>query len=975
MPGPSSSEIRSSFLRFFQGKPSEEDGHTFVPSSPVVPHDDPTLLFANAGMNQFKPLFLGTAEPHSSLYGLRRAVNSQKCIRAGGKHNDLEDVGKDTYHHTFFEMLGNWSFGDYFKAEAIAWAWEFLTQECGLEPERLYATYFGGDPASGMDADDEARALWLEHLPAERVLPFGMKDNFWEMGETGPCGPCSEIHYDRIGGRDAAGLVNADDPDVIELWNLVFIQFDRRGPTDLKSLPAKHVDTGMGLERLTSVLQGVTSNYDTDLFTPIFEAIRKTTGARAYEGKLGDEDPDQIDMAYRVIADHVRALTFAITDGCVPSNDGRGYVLRRILRRAVRFGREFLNAKTGFLSELVPVIEHEMGNAFPKLKEDISHVIEIIRDEEESFGRTLDRGIKHFEEITDKSRDRQGAVSRVSGADAFKLYDTYGFPLDLTQLMAEERGLTVDVEGFERCMEEQRERSRTGAKAGEGDAGPMTLPADAVASLRAQDIEPTDDAPKHDSKPVSARVLAIWDGGDFDLNARPSSRTGRPIALILDKSNAYAEAGGQEPDTGHIFVTSEDRSSDRDLHEGGEFRIRRVDAAGGYILHVGHVTRGEIRVSDRVEVRVDRNRREPIRANHTATHLLNFALRQVLGEHVDQKGSLVAPDRLRFDFSHAKPLTPDELARIERIVNESIHADDAVHTGYAPLDKARSIKGLRAVFGEQYPPPVRIVSIGPAVEDLLADPDNDLWHSRSIEFCGGTHLTRTAEAGAFAIVTETGVAKGIRRIEALTGGPAHDAFVHANTLAGSIEAAARLDDDRLEPVVRGLTNQVEQATIPLPRKHELKQALADLQERVKKAKKARAKILARQAVERAKTIAAEADSEVIVETLDVAGDRGALQQALQTILGNAPGAAVMLLSAGDDPDNPSVAVIAGAPEAAVERGLRAGDWVRHVCEILGGKGGGKPTQAQGGGKDVEKLNEAIEKAREFAHRTLSGSPA
>jgi len=970
MPGPTSSEIRTSFIEFFQGKPSEDDGHTFVTSSPVVPHDDPTLLFANAGMNQYKPLFLGTVDPHSPLHGLKRATNSQKCIRAGGKHNDLEDVGKDTYHHTFFEMLGNWSFGDYFKAEAIAWAWEFLTVVCKLDPDRLYATYFGGDQASGLDADEEARGLWLQHLPAERVLPFGMKDNFWEMGETGPCGPCSEIHYDRIGGRDAAKLVNADDPDVIELWNLVFIQFDRRGPTDLKTLPARHVDTGMGLERLTSVLHGVRSNYDTDLFTPIFEAIRKTTGARAYEGKLGDEDPDQIDMAYRVIADHVRALTFAITDGCVPSNDGRGYVLRRILRRAVRFGRQFLNAKTGFVAELVPVVVHEMGNAFPELKQDTSHVITIIQEEEQSFGRTLDRGIKHFEELANKSRDREGAVSQISGDDAFQLYDTYGFPLDLTILMAEERGLTVDVEGFERCMEEQRERSRAGAKAGPGAAGPMTLPADAIASLQSREVKPTDDDHKHESRPVSARVLAIWNGADFDLNARASARTNKPIALILNKTNAYAEAGGQEPDTGHVVVTEEDRSSPSDAHEGGDFRLERVDAAGGYVLHVGHATRGELRVGDRVEVRIDRERRELIRANHTATHLLNFALREVVGDHVDQKGSLVAPDRLRFDFSHGKPLTPDEIARVERIVNESIHADDAVHTGYAPLDKARNIKGLRAVFGEQYPDPVRIVSIGPAVEDLLADPDNDFWRSRSIEFCGGTHLARTSEAGAFALVTETGIAKGVRRIEALTGDAARDAIQRADTLAGSIEDAAKLDDAQLEPLVRALSNQIEQAVIPLPRKEELKKSLTGLQERVKQAKKARAKELAAEAVEHARAIAARAESDVVVATLEVAGDRGALLQAAHTILDNKPGAAAMLLSASDDPDAPSVAVVAAVDESVVKRGLKAGDWVRHVSQVLGGKGGGKPTQAQGGGKDLAKLEEALNQAREFAYKQI-----
>ncbi|MEL7473829.1 MAG: alanine--tRNA ligase, partial [Planctomycetota bacterium] len=444
--------VRQAFLDYF----IKTHAHTHTPSSPVVPHDDPTLMFANAGMNQFKPVFLEQVPPGSPLVGVKRAANSQKCIRAGGKHNDLEDVGKDTYHHTFFEMLGNWSFGDYFKAEAINWAWDFLTNVLGLPADRLYATYFEGDASTGQPADDEARELWLKHLPPERVLPGNAKDNFWEMGDTGPCGPCSEIHFDRIGGRNAASLVNQDDPDVLEVWNLVFIQYDRQQDASLRPLPANHVDTGMGLERLVSVLQNKRSNYDTDLFGPLFVAIEQATGARPYQGKLGADDKDDVDMAYRVIADHIRTLTLAITDGATPSNEGRGYVLRRVLRRAVRFGRQKLNAKSGFFSGLVPMVVESLGDAFPELRKDPQRVQAIILDEEESFGRTLDRGIKMFEDVA-KSK-------QVSGEDAFQLYDTYGFPLDLTQLMAEERGLIVDVAGFEKEMESQRERSRAGAK-------------------------------------------------------------------------------------------------------------------------------------------------------------------------------------------------------------------------------------------------------------------------------------------------------------------------------------------------------------------------------------------------------------------------------------------------------------------------------------------------------------------------------
>ncbi|KAK1280721.1 Alanine--tRNA ligase [Acorus gramineus] len=450
------SRVRETFMGFFEGK-----DHVKWVSSPVVPHDDPTLLFANAGMNQFKPIFLGTASPTSPLGRLVRACNTQKCIRAGGKHNDLDDVGKDTYHHTFFEMLGNWSFGDYFKREAISWAWELLTQVYKLPSERIYATYFGGDEKSGLAADEDARNMWLSFLPPERILPFGCKDNFWEMGDTGPCGPCTEIHFDRIGNRDAASLVNNDDPTCIEIWNLVFIQFNREADGSLKPLPAKHVDTGLGFERLTSILQNKMSNYDTDVFLPIFDAIQKATGARPYAGRVGKDDVDKCDMAYRVVADHIRTLSVAIADGSRPGNEGREYVLRRILRRAVRYGREVLKAQEGFFSGLVHTVVGVMGNTFPELKQHEQKIKDIIAEEEASFGRTLVEGIEKFKKAAD---DVQG--NKLSGQaslfklDAFVLWDTYGFPMDLTQLMAEERGLEVDVEGFNIAMDEARRKAR-----------------------------------------------------------------------------------------------------------------------------------------------------------------------------------------------------------------------------------------------------------------------------------------------------------------------------------------------------------------------------------------------------------------------------------------------------------------------------------------------------------------------------------
>ncbi len=1088
---PTSSEIRKRFIDFFVAR----HGHRFYPSSPVVPHDDPTLLFTNAGMNQFKPAFLGQVSAGSPLEGLARAVNSQKCIRAGGKHNDLEDVGKDTYHHTFFEMLGNWSIGDYFKEEAIGWAWEFLTEECGIPEDRLYATYFEGDAGQELGADEEAREIWLKYLPAARVLAGNMKDNFWEMGETGPCGPCSEIHYDRIGGRDAAGLVNQDDPNVLEVWNLVFIQFDRqmgrsglradtttsKAPTQgtsddpdvgsesrstqivapdvgsesrptqdasgigsesrstqLKPLPARHVDTGMGLERLTSILQNKLSNYDTDLFTPIFDAIQEATGARAYAGKLGEEDEGQVDTAYRVIADHARTLTFAIADGAVPSNEGRGYVLRRVLRRAVRYGRQMLGAETGFLAGLVPVIVEQMGEAFAELRKREKFVREVVLEEEESFGRTLDRGLRVFasyagdavfrqftlkddtenkyllaltretmpaqiERVLDQDDRRPIAmgidehstftiferghdepflqfsyaevtprliehyfesVPRMLGEDVFKLYDTYGFPPDLTQLMAEERGLTVDIEGFERCMAEQRERSRAGGKAGSDRA--LTMTAEAVESLRQRGIPPTDDSSKYERTAKIATVRAIWTGRDWDNSVHTGTgAAGHPIAMILDHTCFYAESGGQESDTGRIFVVSHESNDPGD--GAGSFRVRRADAIGGYVLHVGHVTDGHVRVGDRAEVHVDRDRREPIRANHTMTHVMNFALRDVLGEGVEQKGSLVAPDRLRFDFSHNKPVSAEEIARIEAICREQIGRDLAVYAKVVALEDAKRINGLRAVFGEVYPDPVRVVSVGADIGAMLAAPERDEWRQYSVEFCGGTHLSKTSEAGEFVIVSETGVAKGIRRVEALTGVAARAARAAADVLGERLEEAAKLDDAALKAELSELSSEIDGMTLSVADKERLRARHGKLFAQVKAAEKAAARARAAEAVEQAKKIGAEArdaGARTIVEILGLGGDRQAMQQAMQTIRDACPEAAVMILSV--DESARTVAIAAGVPKGLIDDGLKAGDWVRAAAEACGGKGGGKADQAQGGGKDAGKIEAAAEAAREFA---------
>jgi alanyl-tRNA synthetase len=956
-----SAQVRQAFIDFF----AQKHAHTFVPSSPVVPHDDPTLLFTNAGMNQFKPLFLNALPPGSPLTGVTRAVNSQKCIRAGGKHNDLDDVGKDTYHHTFFEMLGNWSFGDYFKKEAVQWSFELLTAPrdkggFAIDPSRLYATYFEGNPALNLPPDEETRQLWLKFLPHDHVLPGNMKDNFWEMGDTGPCGPCTEVHYDRIGNRNAASLVNQSDPDVIEIWNNVFIQFDRQKDGTLTPLPSKHVDTGMGLERLVSVLQDKRSNYDTDVFTPLFAEIKRVTKApHAYTGKLGAEDAGQVDMAYRVIADHIRTLTFAITDGAVPSNEGRGYVLRRILRRAVRFGRQMLGAPDGFLSQLVPTVVENMGEFFPELRKNPQRVAEIIREEEDSFTRTLDKGIRLFQEITDKSGSK-----RVSGEDAFQLYDTYGFPLDLTQLMAEERGLSVDVEGFQRCMEEQRERSRAGSKE---TAGGLTLPPDALARLARMNVAPTDDSHKFHARDVRATVKAIWNGHNFDDHVRSSDAL-RKVAVILDKTNHYAEMGGQQHDTGRLLVSRDHRSADDSLH-GGEFRVEDVQVVGGFVMHVGVCKRGEIRVGDDVQSHIDNARRQPIAANHTATHLLNFALRRALGDGVEQKGSSVGPDRFRFDFSHNKPCEDAEIDKAERLVNRAIEQDLTVYADLAPLYLAKTIRGLRAVFGEKYPDPVRVVSIGQPVTDLTDSPDNPAWDELSVEFCGGTHLESTGQAGQFAIVAETGIAKGVRRIEGVTGVAARAAFETAADLEKRIEQSARLPESQLAAAVSELGAQIDQLTMPLPRKSALRAQLAGLAERAKAAQKAAAAEARDRALADARSIAdaAEIAGDVIVlGQVHALSDRQALQAAVKHIADRLPRTAVMLVSA--DEGEGKVSVIAQVPKWLIDKGLKAGDWVRTAAEACGGKGGGKPDSAQGGGTDVTKVRDAMVAARHAAHR-------
>ena len=734
------SEIRQSFLDFFK-----EKQHAIVPSAPVVPQDDPTLLFTNAGMNQFKNIFLDLEEPAS-----KRAADTQKCIRVSGKHNDLEDVGFDTYHHTFFEMLGNWSFGDYFKKEAIAWAWELLTEKWGIPKERLYATVFAGDDADGLEPDTEAENLWKEvtDIKPENVLRFGKKDNFWEMGDTGPCGPCSEIHIDLTPDMSGGKLVNADDPRVIEVWNLVFIQYNRLKSGRLEPLPAKHVDTGMGFERIVAVLQGKDSNYDTDVFTPLISEISKLSGVN-YPG------PDN-GMAHRVIADHIRTLTFAIGDGSLPSNDGRGYVLRRILRRAARFGRT-LGLHEPFIYKLVPRLTEMMGEVFPELREKQEYISLVIKSEEESFNQTLDRGLEIFEKIVTTVREKNKTA--IPGDEAFRLYDTYGFPLDLTELMAREQSLTVDNAGFEEAMDEQRKRAR--------EAGKWEL---------AIDYQPE----KWDelSKGTASRFIGYTDL-EADTEIRRLMREDGRVFFTLADTPFYAQSGGQVGDRGII--------------EGDGFRIRVLDTqkVGSHIVHVGEVD-GELGEA-KVIARVDAARRRDTERNHTATHLLHQALRDTLGTHVSQAGSLVSPERLRFDVTHFQKMEFAQLEDIEGQVNEHIRQDLEIETFTTSFVEARKL-GAMAIFEEKYGETVRVVKIG----------------DYSLELCGGTHLTHTGQAGYFNILAESSAAAGIRRLEALTGSGAEAYLRSARRIEDELQQLLHCQRDDLTTKVQELLEQRRQ---------------------------------------------------------------------------------------------------------------------------------------------------------------------
>jgi alanyl-tRNA synthetase len=902
-------QIRRDFIDFFKSK-----GHEFVPSSPIVPIGDDTLLFANAGMNQFKDIFLGLSDPQYP-----RVANSQKCVRAGGKHNDLEDVGTDTYHHTFFEMLGNWSFGDYFKAEAIEWAWELITKKWGIDPGNLYATVFAGDKSDGLEFDKEAAELWTKvtSLPKERVLAFGRKDNFWEMGDIGPCGPCSEIHIDlgpdRCDKKNIPGhkcAVNAGCSRFIELWNLVFIQYNRIEGGKVLPLPAKHVDTGMGLERITAVLQNKDSNYGTDLFTPILDKISRLCGQK-YTGSLHK----QTDIAFRVIADHLRCLVFAITDGCMPSNDGRGYVLRRILRRASRFGR-VLNLHDPFIFKLAPAVVGLMGDFYHELHSKQELVQGVLESEEASFGRTLDRGLEIFNDASEKAESSKNKT--ISGDDAFELYDTYGFPLDLTQLMAREKNLKVDTAGFDNLMEQQRQRARAAQKTtGFSLAANTKLPA-------------TDDSPKYKSdKCVSAISGWITSDGNYISSGKLKESDGE-VGLVLEKTCFYAESGGQVGDIGEI------KSLD------GRFVVESTEKIGDCIVHRGKMKSGTFTVNQQVEAVVDDDRSATMK-NHTATHLLQWALQQTLGKSVAQQGSLVCPEYLRFDFTCQKALTDEQIKKVETLVREKITADSPVTCHVLPRQQAQKL-GAMALFGEKYGSEVRVVAIGTDDQEHISD-------AFSKEFCGGTHVDRIGSIGGFKITKEESISAGVRRITALTGEKLNEFFEKRNEIVESLCETLKVSADDLVAKVSKLVDENKKLVKQL--KSASKQTGVDIMGEAK------------QLLDKCEKIG---QTSIVIGRLSaVSAEQG--REAVDMLKKKAKSAVVVLGLVEDG----NATLLAGVTDDLVKNGLSAGDIIKQIAPLIDGGGGGRPQMAQAGGKKPEKIDDALAKAAEIIKEKLGSA--
>ena len=903
---PTGHEIRQSFLDFFRGKQ-----HSIVPSSSLMP-DSPNLLFTNAGMNQFVPIFLGNAKPDVSRFpgavagSDTRAADTQKCIRAGGKHNDLEDVGLDTYHHTFFEMLGNWSFGDYFKKEAIDWAWELLIDRWKFPASRLYATVYSPGPGDPSEFDQEAWDHWAVHFraagldPQVHIVPGNKKDNFWMMGDTGPCGPCSELHVDLTPQGDTKGaLVNKGTAECIEIWNLVFIQFNANPDGTFTALPSRHVDTGMGFERVCAVVQGTkgftefsnarVSNYETDVFGPLFAEIEKLSGKK-YEstlpeaGSTGHSEQEKIDIAFRVIADHARTLSFAVADGIAPGNSDRNYVLRRILRRAVRYGRT-LGFHQPFFHKLTGVLAQTMGDVFPELRAKQGQVEQVLKGEEEAFNRTLDKGIALFE----TEADRVGVSGRISGAFAFRLYDEQGFPLDLTELMARERGLSVDTAGFEKLMEEQRTRARAAQKK------------QVITVSEISTKQPTRFT-GYENMAVTAKVSEI-----VDLKGK--------LAIVLDSSTCYAEMGGQVGDSGELRSGS------------NLWRIANTQKAGDVWLHVLDGDDAP-EVGKEVELCVDAPRRAAIQRHHSVTHLLHWALHEVVSREAVQKGSYVGPDKLTFDFSSAA-LTPEQVAAVERLVNEKILENAPVSWSEVAYADVRGRGDVMQFFGDKYGDKVRVVQIGGKSGAL---------DGYSMELCGGTHVRGTGEIGLFRITGEGAVAAGIRRIEAVAGDEAR--------------RAAESDRERLKSVATKLGSPLADL------EKKLDAFIAQQKETEKALKSARQ----REAVSLASELAVKAETingipSVIADLGQAEGDT--LQSAADALKGKFGGVIVLGGVSGA-----AVALVAAVGKDHTAK-VSAGKIIQTIAPVVGGKGGGKPDNARGGGKDAAKLADALNAAREF----------
>ncbi|HIP67311.1 MAG TPA: alanine--tRNA ligase [Chromatiales bacterium] len=862
-------EIRQSFLDYFAGK-----GHEVVASSSLVPANDPTLLFTNAGMVQFKETFLGLEKrPY------KRAASSQRCVRAGGKHNDLENVGYTARHHTFFEMLGNFSFGDYFKKEAIEFAWEYLTEVIKLSPERLWVTVF--------DEDDDAADLWLKHIGIDpsRFSRIGAKDNFWSMGDTGPCGPCSEIFYDH--GPDVAGgppgTPDEDGDRYVEIWNLVFMQYDRDDAGKLNPLPKPSVDTGMGLERLAAVLQGVHSNYEIDLFQHLIKAAA---------GLTGTEDLDNNSL--KVIADHIRSCGFLITDGVLPSNEGRGYVLRRIIRRAARHGHQLGMDKPFFYKLIEPLIK-VMGDAYPELVKARSQVERVLKQEEERFAETLDKGMALLTEAIEKV---EGDV--LSGEAVFKLYDTYGFPADLTADVAREHGLKIDMAAFEKAMDSQRERARASSQF--ASTGNKLIPVD--------NNLPATEFLGYEKLVEEARVLALFSDGQPE----GEFTAGAEGVVVLDRSPFYAESGGQVGDTGVL------------LSNGSEFVVEDTQKQGDVFLHIGHQISGTLQPGHVVQAAVDEERRQAIVLNHSATHLMHKALQEVLGSHVQQKGSLVTPERLRFDFSHFEPLTAEQIARIEALVNQQIRKNSGAFTEILPIEEAKK-QGAAALFGEKYGDEVRVMRIG-----------------FSLELCGGTHVNRAGDIGVFKIINETGIASGVRRIEAVTGEHALDWVAQESRTLESV--AAMLKSNKQQVAAK-----VEQI---LTREKELEKQLETLKSK----------------------ISSQAGNNLIDQAVDVGGikvlaaklegaDPKSLRETVDQLKQKLGRAAVVLAAVNGN----KVSLVAGVTKAETKQ-LKAGELVNLVASKIGGKGGGRPDMAQAGGNDPSQLEPALQQVPDWVSEQL-----